>query len=96
MPGQDEIVTLGKVLKLLKIARGYSSKELAEKMGVSSTYISEIESDAKKPTLEMLAKYADALNVKSSTILYFDEELSGKKYKYTKILYEILKKIVEE
>lgn len=96
MPNHEETVSLGKVLRLLKIARGFSSKELAEKMNVSSTFISEVESDSKKPSLEMLSKYATALEIRCSTILYFDEEMSGKKYKYTQLLYEILKRIVEE
>lgn len=96
MPNHEETVSLGKVLRLLKIARGFSSKELAEKMNVSSTFISEVESDSKKPSLEMLSKYAAALEIRRSTILYFDEEMSGKKYKYTQLLYEILKRIVEE
>lgn len=96
MPNREETVSLGKVLRLLKIARGFSSKELAEKMNVSATFISEVESDSKKPSLEMLSKYAAALEIRRSTILYFDEEMSGKKYKYTQLLYEILKRIVEE
>lgn len=96
MSNHEETVSLGKVLRLLKIARGLSSRELAEKMNVSSTFISEVESDSKKPSLEMLSKYSAALGVRSSTILYFDEEMSGKKYKYTQLLYEILKKIIEE
>lgn len=96
MQDQKETVSLGKVLRLLKIARGLSSKELAEKMNVSSTFISEVESDSKKPSLEMLSKYAAALEIRSSTILYFDEEMSGKEYKYTQLLYEILKRIVTE
>lgn len=96
MSNKEELVSLGKVLKLLKVARGLSTKELSEKMDVSSTYISEIETGAKKPSLEMLSKYAEALEVRKSTILYFDEEMSGKKFKYSQILYEILKKIVEE
>lgn len=87
---------LGNVLKLLRIAKEMSTKELAEKMNVSSTYISEVESNNKNPSLEMLTKYSEALDVKKSTILYFDEVGEKNCYNYQKLLLEILQKITEQ
>ncbi len=87
---------LGNVLKLLRIAKEMSTKELAEKMSVSSTYISEVESNNKNPSLEMLTKYSEALEVKKSTILYFDEVGEKNSYNYQKLLLEILQKITEQ
>ena len=87
---------LGNVLKLLRIAREMSTKELAKKMNVSSTYISEIESNNKNPSLEMLTKYSEALDVKKSTILYFDEAGAKSGYNYQELLLEILQKITEQ
>ena len=87
---------LGNVLKLLRIAKEMSTKELAEKMNVSSTYISEVESNNKNPSLEMLTKYSEALEVKKSTILYFDEVGEKNSYNYQKLLLEILQKITEQ
>lgn len=84
---------LGTVLQLLRIANNLSIKELAEKINTSSAYISEIEANKKKPSLELLSKYSEALGVNTSTILYFDEEGSQFGYKYQKLLFQILKKL---
>ena len=78
---------LGTVLQLLRIANNLSIKELAEKINTSSAYISEIEANKKKPSLELLSKYSEALGVSTSTILYFDEEGSQFGYKYQKLLF---------
>lgn len=84
---------LGTVLQLLRIANNLSIKELAKKINTSSAYISEIEANKKKPSLELLSKYSEALGVSTSTILYFDEEGSQFGYKYQKLLFQILKKL---
>ncbi len=91
----DKKVGLGNVLKLLRIAKNMSAKELATKMKVSSTYVSEVESNNKNPSLEMLSRYSEALNVSKSTILYFDEEGEKNGYNYQQLLLTILQKIVE-
>lgn len=85
---------LGNVLRLLRIAKNMSAKELAKEMEVSPTYISEVEANNRKPSLEMLAKYGKALGVSRSTILYFDEEQEKNDYSYQELLFEILRKIV--
>ncbi len=93
----DDVVSLGKILKLLKIARGLSSKQLAEQVGVSTAYITAIESDEKSNlSMDLLSRYAEALDIKKSVIMAFDEDLCGKKIGYTQLLYEILKKIVDK
>lgn len=91
----EKKVGLGNVLKLLRIAREMSIKDLATQMNVSSTYISEVESNNKKPSLEMLSKYSEALKVSKSTILYFDEEGEKNGYNYQRLLYTILQKIID-
>ena len=93
--GKEKKKGLGNVLKLLRIAREMTTKDLATKMEVSSTYISEVEANNKTPSLEMLAKYSEALGVSKSTIVYFDEEGEKNGYHYQELLLEILKKIVE-
>lgn len=86
---------LGTVLKLLRTARQMSIKDLSQKMNVSATYISEIESGKKNPSLEVLTKYSQALKVRRSIILYFDEEKNNNEYDNQRLLLEILKKIID-
>ncbi|MCM1285805.1 MAG: helix-turn-helix domain-containing protein [Acetobacter sp.] len=92
----DNNTGLGNVLKLLRIAREMTTKELATKMDVSSTYISEVEANNKKPSLDMLSKYSKALDVNKSTILYFDEEREKNGYNYQKLLLRILQEIIKK
>lgn len=94
--GGDQKSNLGYVLKLLRIANNMSVKELAEKMGVSSTYITEVEASNRNPSLNTLTKYSEALGVSKSTILYFDEEGSQINYNYQSLLLKILEIIVNK
>lgn len=50
-------------LKELRTKRGYSQAELAEKLHVSKSTISMIESGARKPSVEVLEMIADFFNV---------------------------------
>lgn len=86
---------LGSVLKLLRIANNMTVKDLADKMEVSSTYITEVEANNKNPSLNTLTKYSEALGVSKSTILYFDEEGEESGYNYQKLLLKILQTITE-
>lgn len=87
---------VGDVLRLLRKAEDISIKDLATKLNVSSAYISEIESNKKKPTWDMLSRYSEVFNTDMSVILYFEEERKRKKYDHKKLLLEILKKLVGE
>jgi len=93
---KDNKKGLGNVLRLLRIANDLTIKELAKKMDVSSTYISEIEANNKKPSLEIITKYSNVLNVNRSSIMFFDEEGEKNGYNYQKLLLDILQKIVEK
>lgn len=86
---------IGYVLKLLRIAREMSAKELANKMGVSASYITEIETNNKKPSLDMINKYSEALEVKKNTIFYFDDQGSENGYNYKHLLVEMLQLMID-
>ena len=59
---------IGEALRLLRIFNGYKSVELAEKMGISQSYVSEIENNKKQPTMDILEKYANVFGMKRSTL----------------------------
>ena len=65
------------VLRLLRVFSNYKSNELAEELGISKSYLSEIEHGKKKPTLELLEKYAEIFNIKVSTIFLFSEAIEN-------------------
>lgn len=67
---------LGDSLRLIRRMHSISGKDLAAKLGISATYLSEIENNKKKPTLELLNKYATVFKVRLSTLLFFDESIT--------------------
>ena len=66
---------IGEALRLLRIFNGYKSAELAEKLEISQSYVSEIENNKKQPTMDILDKYAAIFDMKKSTLLLFAESL---------------------
>lgn len=70
---------MGETLKLLRIFYGYKSVEMAKKLNISQSFLSEIENEKKKPTLELLNKYSKVLKIKVSTIILLSESMNGEK-----------------
>ena len=70
---------LGSILKHIRIFNHQTQSELAESLGISRSYISEIESNNKTPTLEVLQKYSDVFDIPLSSIMLFAEEHKDKK-----------------
>lgn len=58
-----------KKLKHYRVMRNWSQSRLAEKSGVSQTYISELEAGKKQPTIPIVKKLAAALGVTRSELL---------------------------
>ena len=65
----------GDALRLLRIFNEYSATDLSEKLGISKSYLSEIENGKKQPTLELIDKYAKVFNMRPSTLLLFAEAI---------------------
>ena len=68
-------------LRLLRVFHDYKSKDLAEKLKISQSYLSEIENGKKVPTLDLLEKYSQLFNLKLSSLIFFSEELEDNTYK---------------
>lgn len=66
---------IGEALRLLRIFNGYKSVEVAEKIGMAQSYVSEIENGRKQPSLDVLEKYAKLFGMKLSTLLLFAESI---------------------
>ena len=65
---------LGETLKRLRGIYGYSAQELSECLGISKSYLSEIENGKKKVSIELIQKYADLFGLRPSTLLRFSED----------------------
>ena len=75
---------MGEALRLLRIFNGYKSAELAKKLELSQSYVSELENGKKQPTMEVLDKYAKVFEMKKSTLMLFAETLEGEEIKNDK------------
>lgn len=90
---KDEMGLDVNVLRLFRIAKDMSVKELADKMGVRQSFISDIEHGTRNATLQTYQRYSKALNIPLSTIMFFDEKKMEKGNNYRKLLISILQKV---
>ena len=70
---------MSETLKLLRIFFGYKSVEMAKKLDISQSFLSEVENGKKNATLELLNQYSKVLNIKVSTIVLLSESLENDK-----------------
>ena len=59
----------GTILRRLRNAKGWSQIDLAVRLDVSRSHIGRLETGEKQPSLKMLFRLADALEVPASTIV---------------------------
>lgn len=73
----DEIKPhLNEALRLLRVFHGTRQATLASELGISRSYLSEIEGGKKEPSLGLLYRYADHFTIPLSSLLLFSEEIS--------------------
>lgn len=66
---------LGEGLRLIRVSHDCKTTELANALGMSASYISELERDKKTPSMETLRKYADCFDTTVSAIMFFAEDI---------------------
>ena len=70
---------MGLTLQLVRKYHRLGQKELAQRLEISASYLSELETDKKKPSLMILEKYQKEFGLPSSSLVYIHEALeSGK------------------
>jgi len=67
----DIRITFGKHLRKLREVKGWTQEELADKAGMHSTYIGQIERGIRNPSLINLEKIAKALKTTAGELLPF-------------------------
>lgn len=65
---------LGKIISSIRKDQGYKQGVFAKKLGISQTYLSQIERDKKEPNLSLLKKIASMLNIPLPIIFFFSLE----------------------
>lgn len=80
----------GARIKSLRETKGWTQEKLAEKMDISSNYLSSIERGKENPTFDMLVKFTEALGLEMWEIFDFGHEVGLKE------LREALNKLSKE
>lgn len=70
---------MNEALRLIRVFHDTKIKDLANKLEVSSGYISDIEKNKKKPSMDIIQKYAEYFKTTPSALLFFAEELDEEK-----------------
>ncbi|VVD71531.1 hypothetical protein PEP31012_00630 [Pandoraea eparura] len=66
---------LHRALKLMRTFHQLSQTDLAKKLEISNSYLSEIESGIKTPGIDLLSQYSRVFKLPVSSILLFSEQL---------------------
>ena len=64
---------IGAALRCIRKFHDLNQNAAAEKLGISKSYLSEIESETKEPTFQLIQRYADVFKLSASSILFFAE-----------------------
>lgn len=64
---------MNKALRLVRVYHDLNQGDAAERVGLSKSYISELENGRKKVTLEVLEKYSKAFDIPVSSLMLFGE-----------------------
>ncbi|WP_083460685.1 helix-turn-helix transcriptional regulator [Gulbenkiania mobilis] len=70
---------LNEALRLVRVYHDLSQSQLCVLLGISNSYLSEIESGKKQPSLDLLGKYSVRFDVPVSSLLFFSENLDNPK-----------------
>jgi transcriptional regulator with XRE-family HTH domain len=64
-------------LRLVRVFHDMNQTTLAERLQISKSYLSEIESGKKQVTLELLQRYAETFGMPLSSLLFFAEQVDN-------------------
>ena len=69
---------INEALRLLRLYCGFSQVEMAKRLSVAQSMVSQIEAGRKNVTMDLLEAYSEATGVRMSQLLFFAEEIEGK------------------
>lgn len=81
---------LNEAIRTIRESHGESLTKTAKELGVSKSYLSEIENNIKIPSLEMLKKISDHFDIPVSYLLFFSENYGEGEGRIGKITREYL------
>jgi XRE family transcriptional regulator, regulator of sulfur utilization len=86
----DERRQLGQRVKSLRRLRGYTQEQLAERMEINPKYLSSIERGVENPTLDLLCRLANGLQVDLYELFQFEVGPGQLRRKMEQLMAEVL------
>lgn len=88
---------IGDVLKRTRVIYGYKAIEMSSILGISASYLSEIENNKKQPSLELLEKYAKIYGIRLSSLILLSESMEDaeKRGKGTAVIRNMMVHLIE-
>lgn len=68
---------LGRALRLIRVFHDMPQGKLAQRLGISNSFLSEIETEKKTPSIDLLNKYSAIFDIPMSSILLFAENMDS-------------------
>jgi len=93
--GQDLRAILGRGIKFFRQQRQLSQATLAEKAGISITFLSNIERGLKYPTSDTLSAIANALDVEPFELFRHDHSPAKNRKLFERFKIDITKNVLE-
>ena len=92
------IMDLGNAIRLVRKGTGLDQKTVASSIGISPTYLSQIEKNKKEPSLKILQKISDALSVPLPVIFFLsltEEDVPSNRKQAFKFIYPAINEFVK-
>lgn len=67
---------IGEALRLIRVFHDRKQVDLAKEIGISQSYLSDIERSVKIPSHDIVLRYAEIFDLPVSSIWFFDEQIS--------------------
>ena len=68
---------LGEALRLIRVFNDLKQNQLAKRLAISTSHLSEIENGIKTPSIDLLERYSSEFSIPISEILFFAENVEG-------------------
>ena len=69
MPKKPHYPAFGPIMRRFRHLKDLTQDEVAARLDIAPSYVSRLESEIKKPSIEMLFRVADALEVPASVMI---------------------------
>jgi len=87
----------GKILKALRNIYGISAVQMCKKLGISRSYLSEIENGNRSINTDLLEKYGDVFGIKPAYLMVLDDSYKEEKHSKAELfIRDLMLKVIKD